>query len=220
MFEGHLSLWLAKVIVMEQLRKSKVLVVDRASHRYKKDNVMKDFNVVERLRVDIADLDLTEVPFDETCQSLVGVSKHLCGRATDFALKCLVNGNLGRIKTDGFLICLCCHHQISLDTFVGRDWMIELGIDKRIFNIIIRLVSWAVCGDGRSRQERNKGDMELVNEREAIGWKCKRLLDFARVKFMQDNGYDAHLSFYVDKKYTLENVCIVGTLKKNENNEI
>lgn len=45
---------------------------------------------------------------------------------------------------------------------------------------------------------------------EEIGWKCKRLMDYARVEYLRNAGYEAYLSYYVDKVHTLENICIVG----------
>ncbi|KAL7016053.1 hypothetical protein ACKWTF_016787 [Chironomus riparius] len=215
--KGNLSFWMSKVILDDKIEDSKVLVVDRASHRHKKDNVLKDSGVVDRLRVDIGDLDMTELNFN-SCKSIVGVSKHLCGRATDFALRCLINGNEGTVKTKGFLICVCCHHQITYDSFLGKDWMIQHGFDRKTFNILIKMVSWCTCGDGKSREQhkerRNETD-EKLKERELVGWKCKRLLDFARVEFMRKLDYDTNLCYYVEKEQTLENICIFGKIKEN-----
>lgn len=146
---------------------------------------------------------------------MIGISKHLCGGATDLALKCLLNANKSSVKSLGFLICVCCHHQITKNTFVGFNWLKTNGIDDKSFEILIKLVSWCVCGDGRSREARKEGlieDHERREEMSLIGWKCKRLLDHARIEFMRENGYEANLSFYVDKIHTLENVCIVGKL--------
>jgi tRNA:m4X modification enzyme len=210
--KGNLSFWLSKAIEDESVQDAKVLVIDRASHRHKKDNLIKDRSLVERIRVDIADLALDNLNL-HNCETIVGVSKHLCGRATDFALRCLINCK----KTAGFLICVCCHHQITYNSFLGRDWLTSNGIDRRTFNILTKMVSWCICGDGRSRDaKRNEivenGDMR--KEKEEIGWKCKRLLDYARVQFLNQRGFDANLSFYVDKSQTLENVCIVGKVNK------
>ena len=44
-----------------------------------------------RLLIDIADLDLSEVDVIQKGCGLVGVAKHLCGAATDLALRCLLN---------------------------------------------------------------------------------------------------------------------------------
>lgn len=62
---GSLSFWLAKLIETEKLEKSKVLVIDRASHRFKRDNKVDDRSLVERIRVDIGDLDLNGVEFGD-----------------------------------------------------------------------------------------------------------------------------------------------------------
>lgn len=91
-----------------------------------------------------------------------------------------------------------------------------------MFEIVIKLVSWYICGDGRSREARKEGlieDHERREEMSEIGWKCKRLLDHARVEFLRKNGFEANLSFYVEKSRTPENVCIVGVKKKVEMSE-
>ena len=54
---------------------------------------------------------------------MIGVSKHLCGAATDLALRCLqtfsASGNAkGKIET--ILIALCCHHRCDWNIYVGK----------------------------------------------------------------------------------------------------
>ena len=56
--------------------------------------------------------------------AVVGVSKHLCGAATDLTLRCLetfsASGNAkGKIET--ILIALCCHHRCDWNIYVGKD---------------------------------------------------------------------------------------------------
>lgn len=205
--KAELTYWLANAI--RDHEGAKVLVVDRASHRHKKDNLIRDRNLVERIRADIADLDLKEL--DTKCDSLVGISKHLCGAATDLALRCMVKGNKHAIKTRNFIICLCCHHRCTFSTFVGQEWLLANGIDKKTFNILIKIVSWFTCGDGLSRDKKDNAEKESERKvKEEIGWKSKRLLDFARLQYLKANNYDARLCFYADKDVTLENVCIIG----------
>lgn len=204
------SYWIA--VIIENLEGAKVLVIDRASPRNKRDNLVKDRT--ERIRVDISDLDLQQLEPAKNCESIVGVSKHLCGGATDLALRCITQGNENGINTNGFIICVCCHHQCTWDTFVGKDWLVKNGIDRKTFSIIIKMVSWCVCGDGLNRNKQSLPEFEIERKRkEQIGWRCKRLLDHARVDFMNSKNYEAKLSFYVDKSVTLENVCITGRLK-------
>lgn len=206
--KAALSFWLAAAV--EDIESSKVLVVDRASHRNKKDNQIKDRDRVDRIRADIADLDLSGL--DTKSESFVGVSKHLCGVATDLTLRCMVQGNQHKIKSRGFIICLCCHHACDWSSFVGKKWLEANGIDRKTFNIMIKIVSWSVCGDGRNREKRktDEKDEPERQRKEMIGWKCKRVIDFARIKYMADNNYDMKLSFYADKSATLENICLIG----------
>jgi tRNA:m4X modification enzyme len=46
-------------------------------------------------------------------------------------------------------------------------------------------------------------------EREQMGRACKRLLDYGRVLFLQERGFDARLVEYTDKAISLENVALV-----------
>jgi hypothetical protein len=67
-------------------------------------------------------------------------------------------------------------------------------------------------------------DHERREEMAELGWKCKRILDHARVEFLRGEGYEADLSYYIDKSQTPENVCIVarylgGDKVKNEENK-
>lgn len=212
--KAALTFWLANAI--ESLKDVKILVIDRASHRHKKDNLVKDRELIDRVRADIADLRLSKLENIQQQDSFVGISKHLCGAATDFALNCILNGNNeSSKKTEKFLIAVCCHHRCTWDTFIGRNWLKTHGINRKSFNLIIKMVSWCVCGDGRNRESK-KTQFHRENERkekEEIGWKCKRLLDYARVQFMNENGYETKLCYYIDKSVTLENVCIIGKIK-------
>lgn len=207
--KGTVSYWLARTI--SNLEKSKVLLIDRESHRHKKDNRIRDRNLIDRIRADIADLDLKGLSQQlDKCDSIFAISKHLCGAATDLTIKCIVQGSEEaekRIK--GFLICVCCHHRCTWNTFVGKKFFVANGIDKSAFNIIIKMVSWFTCGDGINKLK-SKNDEQLRHEHAKIGWKCKRLIDFARLNYAIENGYDCTMNYYADKATTLENVCLVG----------
>lgn len=49
-------------------------------------------------------------------------------------------------------------------------------------------------------------------KRKEIGRKCKRLLDFGRIHYLEANGYKCFLKYYVKAETTLENVCLVALL--------
>uniref|UniRef100_A0A182W694 tRNA:m(4)X modification enzyme TRM13 n=1 Tax=Anopheles minimus TaxID=112268 RepID=A0A182W694_9DIPT len=215
--KGQVSYWLAR-IVETQLQHCKVLLVDRASHRHKKDNKIETREIVQRVRADIADLELHKVDLLESSKRLVGIGKHLCGSATDLALRCLVRSRAkSAVRIKGCLFALCCHHRCEWRTFAGKRFLLANDITRADFECIVRMVSWAVCGTGRSR-DRQEDDPNgskqdrcglTRTQRETIGKKCKRILDIARLNYMVQNGYDAMLNCYVTSEITLENICLI-----------
>lgn len=102
-------------------------------------------------------------------QSVIAVSKHLCGAATDLALNALVNflpnkepksgkeSQAGIVENPllGLMIALCCHHRCDWRTFAGKKYLLEtVGFTRNEFTLLCGLTSWAVCGSGKPR---NKG---------------------------------------------------------------
>ncbi|KAM6415284.1 tRNA:m(4)X modification enzyme TRM13 homolog [Rhynochetos jubatus] len=85
---GKLSHWVD--VALENVEDVQFLLVERAPTRHKVDAKHRD-SVFERLRVDIQHLCLSKVPVLEKKKlPVVGIGKHLCGAATDLALRCLV----------------------------------------------------------------------------------------------------------------------------------
>ncbi|KFV91424.1 tRNA:m(4)X modification enzyme TRM13, partial [Eurypyga helias] len=85
---GKLSHWVD--VALENVEDVQFLLVERATTRHKVDAKHRD-SVFERLRVDIQHLCLSKVPvLEEKKLPVVGIGKHLCGAATDLALRCLV----------------------------------------------------------------------------------------------------------------------------------
>lgn len=145
---------------------STVLLVDKASLRHKKDNKIEDRNSVQRIRADISDLDLEKLEAVQLADNIVAVGKHLCGGATDLTLRCLINGNEIRKNVKGFVIALCCHHRCTWRPFVGKKFLLDNGITQNEFDIMTKMVGWAVCGTGISRQLRK--EIEMRNEQKGI----------------------------------------------------
>lgn len=119
-----MSFWLSKAT--EEMEKTSVLLVERASHRHKQDNKLdKSEGKASRIRADIADLILSKVEAVETTKSVVGVTKHLCGDATDLAIRCLSKLQEDNGKVAGCLMAFCCHHRCRWTSYTG----------KRFFNV-------------------------------------------------------------------------------------
>ncbi len=197
---GMLTFWLARAAAAargggDSNDQVHFVLVDRASHRHKFDNKLKEDGSVsvERIRADIGDLVLGKVPTVVRRGAgvpLVGVSKHLCGGATDLALRCMAQlqaeeGGAGRIG--GIVIALCCHHRwvpksamfrkpkkdfqcclffrCTWDLFVGKPFLGRHSFSERDFCLLRGLTSWATCGSGRPRdRSKDKNDSEEKEE--------------------------------------------------------
>lgn len=238
--KGQVAYWLAQAITGHP--NSNVLLIDRASLRHKKDNKLDETHAVHRIRADICDFDMNKFDLLLKAKHIVGMGKHLCGAATDFAIRCILNGNTGdgvadAPKTDAFIVALCCHHRCDWQPFVGKEFFLRHKISRREFAIITKMVGWAICGTGMSRERRKEIEEKqkaaadsgeepseaadggglfrdinraLRDSRREIGRKCKRLIDFARIEYLQANGYRCSLKSYVSSDVTLENICLVA----------
>jgi len=218
--KGQLAYYLATVLEGQQFTHSQVILIDRMSLRHKKDNKVANKELVQRIRADIADLKLSALPELKKTERTVALSKHLCGAATDLTLRCILGD--GSASTDYVLIALCCHHRCSWQSYVGRSFLQKSGIGPREFAILTKMVSWAVCGTGLSRERRKAMEMTedqptetntqrlSREEREKIGQQCKRVLDYGRLDHLRSHGYHAELKFYVSKDVTLENVVLLA----------
>ncbi|NXT17368.1 TRM13 enzyme, partial [Syrrhaptes paradoxus] len=87
---GKLSHWVD--VALQNVENVQFVLVERATTRFKVDGKHKRRDsIFERLQVDIQHLCLNKVPVLEKKKlPVVGIGKHLCGAATDLALRCLV----------------------------------------------------------------------------------------------------------------------------------
>ncbi|XP_059481646.1 tRNA:m(4)X modification enzyme TRM13 homolog isoform X2 [Neocloeon triangulifer] len=226
--KGKLTFWIAQAT--KTLQNCKYSLVDISTCRHKSENKLPLEGVsaeVIRVRANVADLLLEKVEFHEGCQFVVPVSKHLCGAATDFALRCVGNSISSgmSIQTEGLVMALCCHHRCEWRHYVGKEFFKSVELSPRDFSRMCVLVSWATCGTGKSRLSEEKSAdqqdpnphrdrydrLKLCREvREEIGRKCKLVIDQGRVDYLQSLGFNSELVYYVKQSITLENVCLIG----------
>ena len=159
---GKLSYWFEQSRVEQatrdpNLKKKKVniLLVERGSQRYKFDSLLKQekeetSTQFERLRIDLKDLYLNKVPLIKNSENYILYGKHLCGIATDFAIRLMKNSLEDReseCKFGGFVLAVCCHHQCEWESFCGKDFFEnELKLNEKMFYIIRSVSSWGTCG--------------------------------------------------------------------------
>lgn len=90
--------------------------------------------------------------------------------------------------------------------------------------VVLGVVSWATCGDGRSRERRalraeaprapgaeTPRAPGAETPRARVGRRAKALLDWARARWLADLGFAAHLCQFVPEHVSPENLCIVAT---------
>uniref|UniRef100_A0A0P6GBY3 tRNA:m(4)X modification enzyme TRM13 n=1 Tax=Daphnia magna TaxID=35525 RepID=A0A0P6GBY3_9CRUS len=225
---GQLSYAVGQAVDLET---DALLMIDKSSPRHKHDNRYKvdgeSHASIHRVRADIADVDLGQVPLVRNdTRRLVGIGKHLCGAATDLALNCLYRANNPNGLVQGVCIALCCHHQCTWRHYVGKAFFKELNLSQTDFAILRAMTSWAVCG---SRQAKEHSEAVQDNEvkasilpgryaamgldierRENIGRQCKQIIDRGRVEFLSSWPLQAKLLYYVEPDISPENVLLLA----------
>ncbi|RZC39402.1 tRNA:m(4)X modification enzyme TRM13 -like, partial [Asbolus verrucosus] len=212
---GHLSYWLAQAA-----EEASFLLVERSSPKHKRDNKLdKTDDKVQRIRADIADLILDKVEAISRSDFIVGVTKHLCGDATDLALRCLSNVSQQQTKVLGCIMTFCCHHRCRWASYTGKDFFEGVDLTKNDFDMMCGMTSWATCGTGFSREKNSESlqtKTEILNERdkeiglnrdqkEEVGRRCKSILNWGRLQYLEKMGFQCFLHYYVDADVSLEN---------------
>ncbi|CAF1080215.1 unnamed protein product [Adineta steineri] len=194
-----------------------------------------------RYRLDIRDLYLPDLPIPKDSQThIVLISKHLCGGATDLALRCAVDAQQHTHNIRAIIIALCCHHRLLWNEYVGKDFFRRLNLTPKDFCLIRTLTAWGtdenrhkLVEEGKrstidgtisfqldtsiptSRSTYSKQRLFPIEQQEQIGLKAKRLLDWGRIEYLNENGFDTHLKVYASKNITLENIALIATAKSS-----
>ncbi|CAK9053740.1 tRNA:m(4)X modification enzyme TRM13 (tRNA methylase 13), partial [Durusdinium trenchii] len=141
---------------------------------------------------------------------LVACAKHLCGGATDIALRSLKAFPAEAGSKGGVMVCVatCCHHRCDVDSYVNRPFLEALGLcnSPEDFLQLVSTAGWAVGGEGRRDVQKRR-----------VGMMAKRILDLGRVAWLRKELHldDASLTEYISKAVTPENMAITaGAAKK------
>ena len=175
----------------ERYPSAALCVVDREARRFKYDRCLRreDF---ERIRCDLRSFNLRGLPG----RDIAGVAKHLCGAATDLALRALVRDP----RTRHIAIATCCHHRCDWDLYVGRPYFRERRWGRRsVFDDLKQKSSWFSIP---------KDD----DDKRSLGKQCKRVIDAGRLAFLRDHGFsNSRLVTYCDPVLSPENVLILAS---------
>ena len=190
---------------------AKLVLVERAGQRHKADTQLRAEGASQftRLRTDIRHVLLRGLPGlgqGSDCHHVVVIAKHLCGVATDLALR-----SMEALPSDatapraGLSIATCCHHACVWEDYVGREWLAAQGFTAAEFNVLKYWSGWAFAlkGSGsrgrddekekeeEEEEEEHKAPKDNANrptnitreEMAACGAKIKRLLDHGRLLY-------------------------------------
>jgi tRNA:m4X modification enzyme len=133
---------------LKQDSTSNFVLIERDHQRYRFDAHHRREHQgpsFDRYRIDIRDLYLPEIPSIKNSQEprhTVIISKHLCGGATDLALRCAVNGQDENRNVRAIIIALCCHHRLMWNDYVGKDFFYRNNLTPKDFSLIRTLTSW------------------------------------------------------------------------------
>jgi len=208
-------------------------LIDKSSPRHKRDNKLTDSGlIIHRIRADIKDVAVGQLPgvSDEKIHRIIGVAKHLCGSATDMALRSLFDSKLNTAfdKVVGCCFATCCHHRCEASVYPGWQFLKKV-FSTDWFPALTQVSSWATNGDGRTRLDDNKivdlehmrffqnlSDSILPNVflREQIGEFVKEILEKGRIEYINSlaNGkFNPGVAFYIEKWTTLENRVIFAS---------
>ncbi|XP_061894332.1 tRNA:m(4)X modification enzyme TRM13 homolog [Entelurus aequoreus] len=241
---GKLSHWIHEALkTTEQpadLDDLQLLLVERSSTRFKVDGKHQDAGVeFARLQIDIQHLDLSKVPLLERRLPLVGVGKHLCGAATDLALRCLLETPAPqrgpprkRLKTSdespgpcaspgpaavlGLAVALCCHHRCEWRHYVGQQFFSDLGLGPAEFSGFCRMSSWATCGLRAADRSADEEHEPIEETDEALGFlsPAEREQVGRRCKLLIDSG---RIHFLRSRGFHGRLTCYVGSHLTLEN---
>ncbi|KAJ1914625.1 tRNA:m4X modification enzyme [Tieghemiomyces parasiticus] len=213
-------------------------LVDRRNFRNKFDKNVGgiDAGIVQRIQIDIKDLDLCGVPH-ALDRPVVAYSKHLCGAATDITLRCLDQFVRDGGRVAGIVIALCCHHACIHSMYVNQPYLVssaiggegeDKGIDVERFARLASMSSWAICGkkitnvpaqasglvagEAALPTGRAANDPDYIPEdrRETIGRYCKRIFDLGRAEYLRQLGYRTEMLYYVEPTASPENLVLAA----------
>lgn len=204
-------------------------LIDRGVNRMKFDTKMvKDCEksttsivpIVKRLRIDIEHLHLDKFLANVPARQVVGISKHLCGVATDLTLKLILNSETVNEKFKGLVVAMCCRHACNWGQLLPqlREFLKGYGIaNESDFKVLKTIVTWAVCGPGNTEDLGNLSTtlnhvsgLEYT-EREKLGLLARRMIDESRVsaaRTLFGPSFQVKLFTYATRATTPENSCL------------
>ncbi|KRX03801.1 hypothetical protein PPERSA_04309 [Pseudocohnilembus persalinus] len=142
---------------------SKHILIEREGRKHSYDKLHRKNQNWLRITTDIvnykinqSDLNVSQDGENMNKLNIVGISKHMCGQATDLTINSLLNikskqelqndQNKTNITNNcffqGLMIATCCHQLCSIHNYGNAQKIIDFGIQKQFINIFFHISSW------------------------------------------------------------------------------
>ncbi len=187
-------------------KNSSFILIDRMKYTSKnkfdnfiKNNLIND-NFLIREEIHIKNMNINKYLNEKNIQNVFFISKHLCGNACDLSLEKIIDFKEKFNKKINIFICIatCCHYLLNNENYINFNYIKnELNINNEDFNFLCRFSSW--------------GTLKEENENFFFGKKIKNILDYGRIKFLEENGIkNVKYVEYIESKFTKENNLILA----------
>ncbi|CCE66292.1 hypothetical protein TPHA_0P01340 [Tetrapisispora phaffii CBS 4417] len=215
---------------------SHFVLIDRSTNRMKFDaKIMADSEEInsvrsnnnkpqiDRIRIDIKDLDIT--PVLKSNEKYIAISKHLCGVATDLALRCLI-GHEKELREDhlqGICIAMCCRHVCNHNSYINPSYIKHILQNhsagetltySQFFLALTKIAPWATSGKaGTGDQAQTHFSKLNEQERFNAGIQARNIIDQGRADWLEsrldEKTFGVKLIRYCESEVTLENNAIL-----------
>jgi len=218
------------------------ILIELEGRRNKMDKNHRENKVFYRIRANIKDFDVNKIPeiihgsaqktmpIEETKeptpsnQEFVGVTKHMCGLASDLTFYSMLNAKKPVVPL-GFSIGTCCHHRCTQELYVNQTFLNEVGITNEQKKPFFHISSWGIYRDNFEKRPQGEKEQETVAEQDpfkldsdvktVLGLQVKRILDIGRVLYLREKGFNCYMVKYCEKVLSPENFVIIGRQYEN-----
>ena len=222
---------------------TKIVLLDNQKFKLVADAGLRE-KEMKRIRCDISDFNPQKLSHIDRCTEWLAYGKHLCGRATDFTLRCCANFAKPGQKSAGpigYAIATCCHHLCSWDQYVGKSFILSHGFSPEEFELMCYMCSWATCGHSSSscvpmKPDKTNEKQDDVTARACqpeewrpyitmnrshrmqVGAKCKEIIDQGRIAWSKELGFFPKLVEYIDRQVSEENRLLLCRISHKSTN--
>ncbi len=166
---------------------------------------------------DVATHTTAAAPLGPAPEQVVYISKHLCGPATDAAVRLAV-----RARPEIVAIAPCCHYLLEdsmHSDYANPGLLVNAGLNASQVKGVALCSQWATLGHiSRSAPATSSSETSGVSssslsgllraDKQRLGRACKRLLDVGRAVILARQGYATWLGCYTDA--TLEDGLLLA----------